>query len=71
MTTTEQSDELGRSPAARRSVLTLLLHKPFGVLSQFTRESGSRWGCLADWVDVPNVYAASRLDADNGAFDPH
>lgn len=46
-------------------MLTLLLHKPFGVLSQFTRETGSRWGCLADWVNVPNVYAAGRLDADS------
>ena len=46
-------------------MLTLLLHKPFGVLSQFTRETGSRWGSLADWVKVPNVYAAGRLDADS------
>lgn len=44
---------------------TLLLHKPYGVLSQFTREEGSRWGCLADWVPVPEVYAAGRLDADS------
>ena len=46
-------------------LLTLLLHKPFGVLSQFTPEPGSRWGCLADWVNVPGVYAAGRLDADS------
>lgn len=46
-------------------MLTLLLHKPFGVLSQFTRETGSRWSSLADWVNVPNVYAAGRLDADS------
>jgi len=46
-------------------LLTLLLHKPFGVLSQFTRETGSRWSSLADWVNVPNVYAAGRLDADS------
>ena len=44
---------------------TILLHKPYGVLSQFTREEGSRWGCLADWVPVPEVYAAGRLDADS------
>jgi len=48
-----------------RRLTTLLLHKPYGVLSQFTRESGSRWGCLADFVDVPDVYAAGRLDADS------
>ena len=44
---------------------TLLLNKPFGVLSQFTQEMGSRWRCLDDFVDVPQVYAAGRLDADS------
>ena len=44
---------------------TLLLHKPFGVLSQFTPEPGSRWTCLAELVDVAEVYAAGRLDADS------
>lgn len=44
---------------------TLLLNKPFGVLSQFTPEEGSRWRCLSDFVDVPRVYAAGRLDADS------
>jgi len=44
---------------------TLLLNKPFGVLSQFTPEEGSRWRCLSDCIDVPQVYAAGRLDADS------
>jgi 23S rRNA pseudouridine2457 synthase len=44
---------------------TLLFHKPYGVLSQFTPEPGSAWGCLADWIAVPDVYAAGRLDADS------
>ena len=44
---------------------TLLLNKPYGVLSQFTPEEGSRWRCLRDFVDVPQVYAAGRLDADS------
>ena len=44
---------------------TLLLNKPFGVLSQFTPEEGSRGRCLSDFVDVPEVYAAGRLDADS------
>ena len=48
-----------------RGSQTLLLNKPYGVLSQFTPEQGSRWGCLADWVSVPEVYAAGRLDADS------
>ena len=49
----------GSSPA------TLLFHKPYGVLSQFSRETGSRWGCLADWIEQPEVYPAGRLDADS------
>ncbi len=44
---------------------TLLLHKPYGVLSQFTPEDNSRWSCLRDFVDIPDVYAAGRLDADS------
>jgi len=42
-----------------------LFHKPYGVLSQFTPEPGSRWGCLADHILVPGIYAAGRLDADS------
>jgi len=49
----------GSSPA------TLLFHKPYGVLSQFNRETGSSWGCLADWIEQPEVYPAGRLDADS------
>ncbi|QCH14503.1 pseudouridine synthase [Synechococcus sp. CB0101] len=44
---------------------TLLFYKPYGVLSQFTPEPGSRWGCLADHIPVPDVYTAGRLDADS------
>ena len=35
------------------------------MLSQFTPEPGCKWGCLADWVNIPDVYAAGRLDADS------
>jgi len=41
----------------------ILLNKPFGVLSQFTPEAGHQ--SLAEFVDVPDVYAAGRLDADS------
>ena len=53
-----------RSDAAEQDQ-TILFYKPFGVLSQFTPEPGSRWTCLADFIDVPQVYAAGRLDADS------
>jgi 23S rRNA pseudouridine2457 synthase len=41
----------------------LLFNKPFGVLSQFKAE-GARRG-LADYISIPAVYAAGRLDADS------
>jgi 23S rRNA pseudouridine2457 synthase len=53
---------VARSPGL---LSTLLFHKPYGVLSQFTPEPGSRWGCLAEHIPVPDVYAAGRLDADS------
>ena len=41
----------------------LCFHKPYGVLSQFTPEG--KWQGLKDWIDVPGVYVAGRLDADS------
>ena len=41
----------------------LRFHKPYGVLSQFTPEG--KWQGLKDWIDVPGVYVAGRLDADS------
>ncbi|MCT0229649.1 pseudouridine synthase [Synechococcus sp. CS-1324] len=47
-------------------MVTLLFHKPYGVLSQFTVEAtADRWRTLADFIDSPGVYAAGRLDADS------
>lgn len=42
-----------------------MLNKPYGVLSQFTPEPGSRWGTLAEFGLPPRVYALGRLDADS------
>ncbi len=45
--------------------MLLAFHKPYGVLSQFTPEPGSRWRTLADFGLPKNVYALGRLDADS------
>ncbi len=45
--------------------MLLALHKPYGVLSQFTPEPGSRWRCLASLKLPAGVYPLGRLDADS------
>jgi len=43
----------------------IALHKPYGVLSQFTPEPGSKWRTLADFNLPAGVYPLGRLDADS------
>jgi len=45
--------------------MLLALHKPYGVLSQFTPEPGSAWRTLADFGLPKGVYPLGRLDADS------
>ncbi len=45
--------------------MLLAFHKPYGVLSQFSPEPGSKFRTLAEFGFPPRLYPIGRLDADS------
>jgi 23S rRNA pseudouridine2457 synthase len=43
--------------------MLVAFNKPFGVICKFSPEPGKR--TLADFIDVPHIYPAGRLDTDS------
>ena len=54
-----------RARSCLAAAVLIAFHKPYGVLSQFTPEPGSKWRTLAEFGLPRGVYPLGRLDADS------
>lgn len=53
------------SSAKGEHQIVVLFNKPFRVLSQFTENDSLSQSTLKDYIDIPDIYAAGRLDYDS------
>jgi 23S rRNA pseudouridine2457 synthase len=58
-----QKNDFVKKQSVTAPTKIILFNKPFDVLSQFTDDANRR--TLAEYINVPNVYAAGRLDRDS------